>query len=164
MDMAVCRYNKAHKVKRSRLFIHEMKCPDAKTSKLQTCPYNQQHKVSFENMDKHKRTCPDRPIIDDKLQEEMKNYIQMMNNCNEPPKANEFSEEKKEEKKINDGLNNQSHMTFSSVNVNELFDDCNMGNNVYDYEDINYDISMESVNTRKKDESTDSGIIKKENK
>ena len=78
MDMAVCRYNKAHKVKRSRLFIHEMKCPDAKTSKLQTCPYNQQHKVSFENMDKHKRTCPDRPIIDDKLQEEMKNYIQMM--------------------------------------------------------------------------------------
>ena len=54
-------------------------------------------------------------------------------------------------------MNNQSHMTFSSVNVNELFDDCNMGNNVYDYEDINYDISMESVNTRKKDESTDSG-------
>ena len=161
--MVVCRYNKAHKVKRSRLFIHEMKCPDAKTSKLQTCPYNQQHKVSFENMDKHKRTCPDRPIIDEKLQEEMKNYIQMMNNCNEPPKANEFPEDKKEEsaKRINDGLNNQSHMTFSSVNVNELFDDCNMGNNVYDYEDINYDISMGSVNTRKKDESTDSGIFKK---
>ena len=93
----------------------------------------------------------------------MKNYIQMMNNCNEPPKANEFPEDKKEEsaKRINDGLNNQSHMTFSSVNVNELFDDCNMGNNVYDYEDINYDISMGSVNTRKKDESTDSGIFKK---
>ena len=109
---------------------------------------------------KHKKICPDRPIIDAKLQEEMKNYIQMMNNCNEPPKANEFSEEDSG-KKIKDEFNNQNQITFSSVNVNELFDDCNMGNNVYDYDDINYDISMGSVNTRKKEDSTDYGIFKK---
>ena len=60
-----CRYNKYHKVKRTKLVFHEFKCPD-KNSSIGTCIFNPNHKFPIAEMETHKLNCnnrPDRPII-----------------------------------------------------------------------------------------------------
>lgn len=147
-EMSTCRYNKAHKVKRTRLFIHEAKCPDAKSSNLQTCPYNAQHKVSFENMETHKKKCPDKPQIDPKLLNEMKKYIQMVKENNEPPKADEIIEEDKNDQSNSSNSKNENesneYINFNQLNVDDLFTNYEMSNNVVDINEIeNYSINSD---------------------
>ena len=44
-------------------------------------------------MEAHKKKCPDKPQIDPKIMNEMKKYIQMVKENNEPPKADEIIDE-----------------------------------------------------------------------
>lgn len=78
-EIVQCRYNRNHKIKQGRLFLHEERCPDKKCSKLIKCPFNPKHKVSFTKIDNHKIQCPDRPQIDEGLHNEMRSFIEAMN-------------------------------------------------------------------------------------
>lgn len=75
MSLASCRYNPNHKMKQTRLLIHEEQCPDKKGKVLKTCPFNPIHKVSPDNYDKHKKSCPNAPKVDKDLEDEMREYI-----------------------------------------------------------------------------------------
>lgn len=75
MSLTQCRYNTNHKVKVTRLLIHEDSCPDRIKSNLKVCPYNPIHKVSVDKYEGHKRICDQRPKIDEDLEKEMKEYI-----------------------------------------------------------------------------------------
>ena len=165
-DMVTCRYNKAHKVKRTRLFIHEAKCPDAKLSNLQTCPYNAQHKVSFENMEAHKKKCPDKPQIDPKIMNEMKKYIQMVKENDEPPKADEIIDEDKKDQSNSSNSKNEKIecINFNQINVDDIFTSYGMSNNVVDINEIeNYSISSDYYKSKNIsiDESNSNRLVKK---
>lgn len=102
MDSIVdCRYNKNHRIRQSRLLIHEQKCPDKKCSKMVNCPYNPRHKVSFLKFENHKKTCPDKPHLDELLQNEMQAYIQQM-------------KKQSDEKKTQNSLPSQMKSTISN--------------------------------------------------
>jgi hypothetical protein len=75
MNMVICRYNPNHKMKQSRLLLHEESCPDKKGKSLRMCPYNPIHKVTPENYERHKQTCDQRPKVDTKLEQELKDYL-----------------------------------------------------------------------------------------
>ena len=63
--MAICRYNPNHKMKQSRLLIHEQKCPDRlkKQDLYRLCPYNPNHKIEKEKYEKHILECENKPKI-----------------------------------------------------------------------------------------------------
>ena len=63
--MAICRYNPNHKMKPSRLLIHEQKCPDRlkKQDLYRLCPYNPNHKIEKEKYEKHILECENKPKI-----------------------------------------------------------------------------------------------------
>ena len=63
--MAICRYNSNHKMKPSRLLIHEQKCPDRlkKQDLYRLCPYNPNHKIEKEKYEKHILECENKPKI-----------------------------------------------------------------------------------------------------
>ena len=73
MNLAQCRYNPAHKMKRSRLEIHEQKCPDRHKCKIKYvyCPYDPTDLIKEEDLESHKLICKYRPNITDKDQEEI---------------------------------------------------------------------------------------------
>ena len=73
--LAICRYNKNHSTKPSRLIIHENNCPDRKTSNIISCPYNPIHKMKYSNLESHKACCAQRPIIDKDVEKEMIQFI-----------------------------------------------------------------------------------------
>ena len=75
-QFVICRYNKNHKVLKSRIILHESKCPDSKGNKLRTCPFNITHKISNEKFDKHLKICPNKPKIEQSLKDEISKYIQ----------------------------------------------------------------------------------------
>lgn len=75
MSLVACRYNANHKMKSSRLLIHEDQCPDRKSKVLKICPFNPVHKLAPESFEKHKRECPHRPVIDTELEQELKEYL-----------------------------------------------------------------------------------------
>ena len=78
-----CRYNKNHKVLKSRLLLHESKCPDSKGKNLKICPFNISHKISNEKFVKHLKICPNKPKIEQNLKEQISNYIKAKNNHEE---------------------------------------------------------------------------------
>jgi hypothetical protein len=78
MSLVSCRYNTNHKMKTSRLLIHEDSCPDRIGKMLKVCPFNPVHKVSPNNYESHKKACPQRPIVDQNLEKEMKEHIRKL--------------------------------------------------------------------------------------
>ncbi len=52
-DLKECRYNRNHKVKAGRLYIHETNCPDKNKSDLVRCSYEISHLVKKENLQSH---------------------------------------------------------------------------------------------------------------
>ncbi len=61
MEFATCRYNPNHKnIKKSRLMMHEFKCPD-KNNSLKCCIYNPSHKFLITEIESHQINCPDKP-------------------------------------------------------------------------------------------------------
>ncbi len=78
-DLVCCRYNKNHKVKRSRLVIHEYKCPDKdKNPNIIVSPFDPNEKIHIKNYEKHCKKYEQK--IDDELKEKMKEYIKDKNN------------------------------------------------------------------------------------
>ena len=75
MNLVSCRYNPNHKMKQTRLLIHEDTCPDSKGKTLKMCPFNPVHKLTPENYERHKQTCDQRPIVDKALEDELKEYL-----------------------------------------------------------------------------------------
>ena len=65
MDLVVCRFNPNHKVKKSRIQIHEQKCPDRikYQDKYKLCPYNPNHHPRKESYEKHLLICDSKPNI-----------------------------------------------------------------------------------------------------
>ena len=72
-DLVCCRYNPNHKVKKSRLTIHEYKCPDKNNSKVVVCPFDPNEKINVKDYDNHVRKH--QPKIDNNLKEAIQNYI-----------------------------------------------------------------------------------------
>lgn len=57
-----CPYFPEHKLRRSRLVYHLLKCQkNPSAPKLVACPYNYSHRVSLEERLNHLITCEDRP-------------------------------------------------------------------------------------------------------
>ena len=77
--MAICRYNPNHKMKPSRLLIHEQKCPDRlkKQDLYRLCPYNPNHKIEKEKYEKHILECENKPKITLEEQENVERAKQM---------------------------------------------------------------------------------------
>jgi len=76
VEFKECRYNKNHKVKAGRLFVHECNCPDKVNSYLVRCSYDLSHMIKKTNLEEHLRVCPKRPKIDINLHQEMVEYLQ----------------------------------------------------------------------------------------
>ena len=72
-DLVCCRYNPNHKVKKSRLTIHEYKCPDKNNSKVVVSPFDPNEKINVKDYDEHVRKH--QPKIDNNLKEAIQNYI-----------------------------------------------------------------------------------------
>jgi hypothetical protein len=79
MNLVSCRHNPNHKVKPSKLLIHEGNCPDRSKRPLSVCPYNPIHKVLPENIENHKRDCPNKPKVDKETEKEIREYIKSKN-------------------------------------------------------------------------------------
>ena len=79
MNFSICRYNKNHKVKSSRIDIHEQKCPDRLKyqNKFKLCPYNPSHKIEKELYEKHVSECPNKPKLTFEEEEDMKRAKKM---------------------------------------------------------------------------------------
>ena len=83
--MAICRYNPNHKMKPSRLLIHEQKCPDRlkKQDLYRLCPYNPNHKIEKEKYEKHILECENKPKITLEEQENVERAKKMNNMASE---------------------------------------------------------------------------------
>jgi hypothetical protein len=100
MNLVSCRYNPSHKMKITRLLVHENNCPDRRNVSLMVCPYNPLHKLSPEKYENHKSECPYRPKVDQSSEDLLCKFL-------EEKKKKEFEalssmsiiEEKKEKKK-----------------------------------------------------------------
>ena len=79
MNFSICRYNKNHKVKSSRIDIHEQKCPDRLKyqNKFKLCPYNPSHKIEKEYYEKHVLECPNKPKLTYEEEEDLKRAQKM---------------------------------------------------------------------------------------
>ena len=79
MNLAICRYNKNHKVKPSRIDIHEQKCPDRikYQNKFKLCPYNPSHKIEKDLYEKHILECPNKPKLTYEEEEDIKRAQKM---------------------------------------------------------------------------------------
>ncbi|XP_013792246.2 gametocyte-specific factor 1-like [Limulus polyphemus] len=63
--MVNCPYNKAHRVSRSRIQSHILKCRKTHQDRqLETCPFNAQHRIEKELKHDHIMNCPDRAAVD----------------------------------------------------------------------------------------------------
>lgn len=75
MSLTSCRHNSNHKVKISRLLIHENSCPDKLKNPLATCPFNALHKFAPRNLEAHKKVCPNKPQVDENLEKELREFL-----------------------------------------------------------------------------------------
>ena len=91
MSLVCCRYNKNHKVKASRLQMHEAKCPDRVNSKikLMQCPYNPNHQIEEKDFANHKKNCPDKPNITEDEKRDMDEAVSKINIDEERKKIEE---------------------------------------------------------------------------
>ncbi|KAJ8704077.1 hypothetical protein PYW07_013371 [Mythimna separata] len=60
-EFATCPYNVSHRVPRSRLQHHLVKCQKSNPG-LWICPFNATHRCPEHLKQNHYNTCPDRPI------------------------------------------------------------------------------------------------------
>jgi hypothetical protein len=79
MNLVACRYNPNHKMKQTRLLMHEETCPDKRGKNLKMCPYNPIHKIAPENYERHKQICDQRPKVDPQVEQELKAYLRNLN-------------------------------------------------------------------------------------
>jgi len=86
-DLKECRYNRNHKVKAGRLYIHETNCPDKNKSDLVRCSYEISHLVKKENLQSHLKICPNKPNIDQEVYQEMLKYVLKNGSKNKPTKT-----------------------------------------------------------------------------
>ena len=86
MSLSICRYNKNHKVKPSRIDIHEQKCPDRLKyqNKFKLCPYNPSHKIERELYEQHVSECPNKPKLTYEEEEDLKRAQKMDEIATEP--------------------------------------------------------------------------------
>lgn len=75
MNLTPCRHNPNHKVKISRLLIHENSCPERLTNPLATCPYNAIHKFPHSKLEHHKSACPNKPQVDKDVERELREFL-----------------------------------------------------------------------------------------
>ncbi|XP_043464224.1 gametocyte-specific factor 1-like [Leptopilina heterotoma] len=61
----ICPYNPQHKIVRSRLPMHLIRCEEKYPADyLEICPYSASHRFRKEEMEKHVLTCPMKRILD----------------------------------------------------------------------------------------------------
>lgn len=120
-DLVPCRYNPKHKVKRSRLVIHEYKCPNRFEGKVVVCPLDPNEKINIADYDKHVKEHTYRLGINNldfnPSQNKKKN--------NENKRMNNFDDKEKEEKSSennnNDNLNEENEeneeIEFNAENI-----------------------------------------------
>lgn len=70
-NLVKCRYNPNHKVKSSRLIIHEQKCPDRFNGRVIQCPYNPNEKIRADLYEDHLTKCKYKPNISEKEKHEL---------------------------------------------------------------------------------------------
>jgi hypothetical protein len=145
-NLSICIYNKNHKVRKCKLYFHELNCPDQKYSDLVSCQYDFSHKVKKSNLDKHHLSCPLRPKIDQDINREMLEYsrkhssIYQKQNCknidmkkenkqnfpvglNYMIKKKENKETERQIVKINEKIENGDNENFEIINYNyKIFD------------------------------------------
>ena len=78
-SMLECRYNSNHRVKSSRLLMHEMNCPNKNTSNVKVCSFDATHKVHASQIASHEKNCPKRPKHDQDTLKEMEMFIESQN-------------------------------------------------------------------------------------
>ena len=175
--MAICRYNPNHKMKPSRLLIHEQKCPDRlkKQDLYRLCPYNPNHKIEKEKYEKHILECENKPKITLEEQENVeraKNMndmaseqeqikfarIKYYKDCVQEPeipgiskdqmKKNKEKMEKKLKKKFKDVAEYEGR--FISAMADKDFEQINNEeNNTHEFDNFDGDFDFEDENENK---------------
>ena len=143
-----CRYNKNHKVKKSKLFIHECKCSDKNKSNIVCCPFNSNHKINIKNLEKHKKICENKPKINNDFDNKLnmflngKNYDNFIkeneknNNNNNFDINNDFNEN-------NNNNNEKIIKNFDVMTNQEVF--INMDNGMIDMEENDDENFMNNI-------------------
>ena len=179
MNMAVCRYNPNHKMKPSRLLIHEQKCPDRlkKQDLYRLCPYNPNHKIEKEKYEQHILVCENKPKITLEEQENIERARQLNDiadekeqiryarmkyykDCVQEPeipgisqnqmKKNKEKVEKKLKKKFKEVA--ESEGRFISEIADKDYEEINNGeNNPHEFDNIDEDFDIDIENDNKKE-------------
>jgi hypothetical protein len=119
MNLVACRYNPNHKMKQTRLLIHEEQCPDKKGKNLKMCPYNPIHKVTVENYERHKQSCDQRPKVDAALEMELKEYLKNLHK--ESQSSTMITKAQIRQDNIDDSI-----VEKENENINEIASDISM--------------------------------------
>lgn len=91
VELKECRYNKNHKVKPGRLYVHECNCPDKVNSDLVRCSYDFNHMIKKTKLEEHLRVCPKRPKVDINLHQEMVEYLLKNGSKNKSTSSNSIN-------------------------------------------------------------------------
>lgn len=110
-DLVPCRYNPNHKVKRSRLVIHEYKCPNRFEGKVLVCPLDPNEKINAADYDKHVREHTIKLLKSPENNKNKKN--------NENKREKDFEEEEKEENYDEDNNYESSNEESEELDFNE---------------------------------------------
>lgn len=119
-DLKVCSYNKNHKIKASRLMIHESTCPDKDSSGLVNCPYNVAHKVKASNLGDHVKICPQKPKIDHDTHQEMLEYVLKNGTKNKSNKNNKIISNNTSNRKTIVGMKNLNEEKYKKIQQSEM--------------------------------------------
>ena len=119
MNLVACRYNPNHKMKQTRLLIHEEQCPDKKGKNLKMCPFNPIHKVTVENYERHKQSCDQRPKVDAALEMELKEYLKNLHK--DTQSSTMITKTQMRQENINEGI-----IEKENENINENVNDISM--------------------------------------
>ena len=147
-----CRYNKNHKVKKSKLFIHECKCSDKNNSNVVSCPFNSNHKINIKNLEKHKKICENKPKINNDFENKLNMFLNGKNINNfikENEKNNNKDDNNFETNDFNDVDNNNNNnnekiiKNFDVMTNQEVF--INMDNGMIDMEENDDDNFINNI-------------------
>ena len=108
-----CRYNPIHKVKKSKLIIHEYKCPDRFNLNIIVCPFDPNEKIHINDYNNHINLKIDKVNYDDKdiMREDNENILndikfKELNNFNYDNLKDLKFNSKNDKKKINYDIDN----------------------------------------------------------
>lgn len=123
MSIVQCRYNPNHKMKISRLLIHEDSCPDSKGKLLLSCPYNPVHKLKPGNFENHKKECPQRPKVDEQLEKEMREFMknQTKTKTNNNTHTSDNHSQSQNQQTLNAVAGSNTHLKETKVSDNTYF-------------------------------------------